>query len=115
MCIACVLAQSCIVIEGSSLFHGTAPLQTVETKLSLDALLQMTGAQVRDTLRRLGFSSEDCARLGAALSCLKSATESGMCLLHWSLYCQMHHFVFSFGLLMVVRVFSVFSGAQEVN
>uniref|UniRef100_A0A3Q3LKN2 non-specific serine/threonine protein kinase n=1 Tax=Labrus bergylta TaxID=56723 RepID=A0A3Q3LKN2_9LABR len=45
--------------------------------LSLDALLQMTGAQVRDTMRRLGSSSEECARLSAALSCLKSATESG--------------------------------------
>uniref|UniRef100_A0A672YR03 Kinase suppressor RAS 1 N-terminal helical hairpin domain-containing protein n=1 Tax=Sphaeramia orbicularis TaxID=375764 RepID=A0A672YR03_9TELE len=49
----------------------------VEAKLSLDALLQMTGAQVRDTMRRLGSGSEDCARLSAALSCLKSATESG--------------------------------------
>uniref|UniRef100_A0A3Q1I429 non-specific serine/threonine protein kinase n=1 Tax=Anabas testudineus TaxID=64144 RepID=A0A3Q1I429_ANATE len=51
--------------------------EVVETKLSLDALLQMTGAQVRDTMRRLGSSSEECARLSAALSCLKSATESG--------------------------------------
>ncbi|XP_008426090.1 kinase suppressor of Ras 1 [Poecilia reticulata] len=52
-------------------------IQGVETKLSLDTLLQMTGAQVRDAMRRLGSSSEECARLGAALSCLKSATESG--------------------------------------
>lgn len=56
-----------------------SPLQAVEAKLSLDTLLQMTGAQVRDTMRRLGSSSEECARLSAALSCLKSATESGMC------------------------------------
>ncbi|XP_060941913.1 kinase suppressor of Ras 1-like isoform X3 [Limanda limanda] len=49
----------------------------VETKLSLDALLQMTSTQVRDTMRKLGSSSEECARLGAALSCLKGATESG--------------------------------------
>lgn len=60
-----------------SVFLGFAPLQAVEAKLSLDALLQMTGAQVRDTMRRLGSSSEECARLSAALSCLKSATESG--------------------------------------
>uniref|UniRef100_A0A7N8WT14 non-specific serine/threonine protein kinase n=1 Tax=Mastacembelus armatus TaxID=205130 RepID=A0A7N8WT14_9TELE len=53
-------------------------IEVVEAKLSLDALLQMTGAQVRDTMRRLGSSSEECARLIAALSCLKSATESGM-------------------------------------
>uniref|UniRef100_A0A672JM26 non-specific serine/threonine protein kinase n=1 Tax=Salarias fasciatus TaxID=181472 RepID=A0A672JM26_SALFA len=53
-------------------------IEVVEAKLSVDALLQMTGAQVRDTMRRLGSSSEECARLSAALSCLKSATESGM-------------------------------------
>uniref|UniRef100_A0A8D3B8Y1 Kinase suppressor of ras 1a n=1 Tax=Scophthalmus maximus TaxID=52904 RepID=A0A8D3B8Y1_SCOMX len=58
-------------------FLCVAPLQVVEAKLSLDALLQMTGAQVRDTMRRLGSSSEECARISAALSCLKSATESG--------------------------------------
>lgn len=52
-------------------------IEAVEAKLSLDALLQMTGAQVRDTMRRLGSSSEECARLSAALSCLNSATESG--------------------------------------
>ncbi|KAA8587155.1 hypothetical protein FQN60_000991 [Etheostoma spectabile] len=52
-------------------------IEAVEAKLSLDALLQMSGVQVRDTLRRLGSSSEECARLSAALSCLKSATESG--------------------------------------
>ncbi|XP_035481340.2 kinase suppressor of Ras 1 isoform X3 [Scophthalmus maximus] len=52
-------------------------IEVVEAKLSLDALLQMTGAQVRDTMRRLGSSSEECARISAALSCLKSATESG--------------------------------------
>nr|XP_043898133.1 kinase suppressor of Ras 1 isoform X2 [Solea senegalensis] len=52
-------------------------IEAVKAKLSLDALLQMTGPQVRDTMRRLGSSSEECARLSAALSCLKSATESG--------------------------------------
>uniref|UniRef100_A0A8C4NVE7 Kinase suppressor of ras 1a n=1 Tax=Dicentrarchus labrax TaxID=13489 RepID=A0A8C4NVE7_DICLA len=60
-----------------SVFLGFSAPQAVEAKLSLDALLQMTGAQVRDTMRRLGSSSEECARLSAALSCLKSATESG--------------------------------------
>uniref|UniRef100_A0A1A7WPC1 non-specific serine/threonine protein kinase n=1 Tax=Iconisemion striatum TaxID=60296 RepID=A0A1A7WPC1_9TELE len=52
-------------------------IQAVEAKLSLDSLLQMTGARVRDTMRRLGSTSEECAKLSAALSCLKSATESG--------------------------------------
>lgn len=51
--------------------------QAVPVKLSLDALLQMPGVQVRETMRRLGSSTEECARLSAALSCLKSATESG--------------------------------------
>uniref|UniRef100_A0A8C1JR17 non-specific serine/threonine protein kinase n=1 Tax=Cyprinus carpio TaxID=7962 RepID=A0A8C1JR17_CYPCA len=46
-------------------------------ELSLDALLQMPGSQVKETMRRLGSSSEDCTRLCAALSCLKSASESG--------------------------------------
>ncbi|KAL2095359.1 hypothetical protein ACEWY4_010078 [Coilia grayii] len=52
-------------------------IEAVPVKLSLDALLQMPGAQVRETMRRLGSSTEECARLSAALSCLKSATESG--------------------------------------
>uniref|UniRef100_A0A3Q3DV49 non-specific serine/threonine protein kinase n=1 Tax=Hippocampus comes TaxID=109280 RepID=A0A3Q3DV49_HIPCM len=52
-------------------------IEVVEVKFSLDALLQMAGTQVRDTMRRLSFTSEECARLSAALSCLKSATEAG--------------------------------------
>ncbi|XP_019714450.1 kinase suppressor of Ras 1 isoform X1 [Hippocampus comes] len=52
-------------------------IEAVEVKFSLDALLQMAGTQVRDTMRRLSFTSEECARLSAALSCLKSATEAG--------------------------------------
>ncbi|CDQ67896.1 unnamed protein product [Oncorhynchus mykiss] len=50
--------------------------QAVPVKLSLDALLQMPGSHVRETMRRLGSSLEECSRLSAALSCLKSATES---------------------------------------
>lgn len=46
-------------------------------KLSLDTLLQMSGAQVRETMRKLGSSSEECSRLSAALSCLRGATETG--------------------------------------
>uniref|UniRef100_A0A4W5L1C3 non-specific serine/threonine protein kinase n=1 Tax=Hucho hucho TaxID=62062 RepID=A0A4W5L1C3_9TELE len=51
--------------------------------LSLDALLQMPGSHMRETMRRLGSSLEECSRLSAALSCLKSATESGGCLAGW--------------------------------
>ncbi|XP_050977202.1 kinase suppressor of Ras 1 isoform X2 [Labeo rohita] len=54
-----------------------ALLEAVNVKLSLDALLQMPGSQVKETMRRLGSSSEDCTRLCAALNCLKSASESG--------------------------------------
>ncbi|XP_061753050.1 kinase suppressor of Ras 2-like isoform X1 [Nerophis ophidion] len=52
-------------------------IEVVEAKVSLDALLQMAGAQVRDTMQRLGFTSEECSRLSDAFSCLKSAAESG--------------------------------------
>lgn len=68
---------ACMVSYSLCLFLCAAPVQALEAKLSLDALLQMTGTQVRDTMRRLGSSSEECARLIAALSCLKTATESG--------------------------------------
>ncbi|XP_061073257.1 kinase suppressor of Ras 1-like isoform X2 [Conger conger] len=49
----------------------------VPVKLSLDVLLQMSGCQVREALRKLGSSSEESSRLSAALSCLRGATESG--------------------------------------
>uniref|UniRef100_A0A3B3R8B5 non-specific serine/threonine protein kinase n=1 Tax=Paramormyrops kingsleyae TaxID=1676925 RepID=A0A3B3R8B5_9TELE len=52
-------------------------IEAVSGKLSLDTLLQMSGSQVRDTMRKLGSSSEECSRLTAALSCLKSAAETG--------------------------------------
>ncbi|KAI4896638.1 hypothetical protein NFI96_029896 [Prochilodus magdalenae] len=51
--------------------------KAVPGKLSLEALLQMSGAQVQDTMRRLGSSTDECSRITAALSCLKSATDSG--------------------------------------
>uniref|UniRef100_A0A665VVW4 Kinase suppressor RAS 1 N-terminal helical hairpin domain-containing protein n=1 Tax=Echeneis naucrates TaxID=173247 RepID=A0A665VVW4_ECHNA len=47
-------------------------------KLSVDGLLQMSNSELEDTMRRLGSNSEDCSRLTAALSCLKSADESGV-------------------------------------
>ncbi|KAG9340579.1 hypothetical protein JZ751_021401 [Albula glossodonta] len=50
--------------------------EAVPVKLSLDSLMQMPGSQVREMMRRLGSSSEECSRLSAALSCLRSATES---------------------------------------
>ncbi|XP_048857455.1 kinase suppressor of Ras 1 isoform X2 [Brienomyrus brachyistius] len=52
-------------------------IEAVSGKLSLDTLLQMSGSQVRDTMRKLGSSAEECSRITAALSCLKSAAETG--------------------------------------
>ncbi|XP_076831848.1 kinase suppressor of Ras 1-like isoform X2 [Brachyhypopomus gauderio] len=49
----------------------------VPVKLSLDALLQMSSAQVQETMRRLGSSADECSRITAALSCLKSTTTAG--------------------------------------
>ncbi|KAG7235168.1 hypothetical protein INR49_003154 [Caranx melampygus] len=37
----------------------------------------MSSSELQDTMRRLGSNSEDCSRLTAALSCLKSADETG--------------------------------------
>ncbi|XP_039987375.1 kinase suppressor of Ras 1-like isoform X2 [Xiphias gladius] len=53
--------------------HGNA----AAGKLSVDGLLQMSSSELQDTMRRLGSNSEDCSRLTAALSCLKSADETG--------------------------------------
>uniref|UniRef100_A0A3B4V850 Kinase suppressor of ras 1 n=1 Tax=Seriola dumerili TaxID=41447 RepID=A0A3B4V850_SERDU len=52
-------------------------LQAAAGKLSVDRLLQMSSSELQDTMRRLGSNSEDCSRLTAALSCLKSADETG--------------------------------------
>uniref|UniRef100_A0A9J7Z1R2 Kinase suppressor of ras 1b n=2 Tax=Cyprinus carpio carpio TaxID=630221 RepID=A0A9J7Z1R2_CYPCA len=55
-------------------------IEAVPVKLSLDALLQMSSVQVEDTMKRLGSSSEECSRITTALSCLKSATDTGAAL-----------------------------------
>uniref|UniRef100_A0A8B9JKP9 non-specific serine/threonine protein kinase n=1 Tax=Astyanax mexicanus TaxID=7994 RepID=A0A8B9JKP9_ASTMX len=47
-------------------------IQAVPVKLSLDALLQMSSAQVQETMRKLGSSTDECSRITAALSCLKT-------------------------------------------
>ncbi|XP_035010120.1 kinase suppressor of Ras 1 isoform X1 [Hippoglossus stenolepis] len=52
-------------------------IQAAARKLSLDGLLQMSSSELQDTMRRLGSNSEDRSRLTAALSCLKSADETG--------------------------------------
>uniref|UniRef100_A0A8C4S1W9 non-specific serine/threonine protein kinase n=1 Tax=Erpetoichthys calabaricus TaxID=27687 RepID=A0A8C4S1W9_ERPCA len=52
-------------------------IQAVPAKLSLDALMQMSGPQVTETMREFGLSAEECSRLNSALSCLKRVSESG--------------------------------------
>nr|XP_046244045.1 kinase suppressor of Ras 1-like isoform X2 [Scatophagus argus] len=52
-------------------------IQAAVGKLSVDGLLQMSSSELKDTMRRLGSNSEDHSRLTSALSCLKSANETG--------------------------------------
>lgn len=46
-------------------------------QLSLEELLDMTDEQVCATLEKFGANSEECARLNASLSCLRSVHKSG--------------------------------------
>ncbi|KAM6052531.1 kinase suppressor of Ras 2 isoform 3-T3 [Chlamydotis macqueenii] len=46
-------------------------------QLSLEELLDMTDDQVCATLEKFGANSEECARLNASLSCLRSVHKSG--------------------------------------
>lgn len=46
-------------------------------QLSLEELLDMTDDQVCATVEKFGANSEECARLNASLSCLRSVHKSG--------------------------------------
>ncbi|XP_044845517.1 kinase suppressor of Ras 2 isoform X2 [Mauremys mutica] len=46
-------------------------------QLSLEDLLEMTDEQVCETVEKFGANSEECARLNASLSCLRSVHKSG--------------------------------------
>nr|XP_014431627.1 kinase suppressor of Ras 2 [Pelodiscus sinensis] len=46
-------------------------------QLSLEDLLEMTDDQVCETVEKFGANSEECARLNASLSCLRSVHKSG--------------------------------------
>uniref|UniRef100_A0A8C3PHC8 non-specific serine/threonine protein kinase n=1 Tax=Calidris pygmaea TaxID=425635 RepID=A0A8C3PHC8_9CHAR len=46
-------------------------------QLSLEELLEMTDDQVCATVEKFGANSEECARLNASLSCLRSVHKSG--------------------------------------
>nr|XP_012600254.1 kinase suppressor of Ras 1-like isoform X2 [Microcebus murinus] len=51
--------------------------QEIPCELTLDALLEMNEAKVKDTLRRCGASAEECGRLQYALTCLRKVPGLG--------------------------------------
>ncbi|KAG8511114.1 Kinase suppressor of Ras 1, partial [Galemys pyrenaicus] len=51
--------------------------QEILRELTLDALLEMNEAKVKETLRRCGASAEECSRLQCALTCLRKVTGLG--------------------------------------
>ncbi|XP_039640636.1 kinase suppressor of Ras 1-like isoform X2 [Perca fluviatilis] len=53
-------------------------IQAAAGKLSVDGLLQNSSSELQDMMRRMGSNSEDRSRLTAALSCLKSANDTGV-------------------------------------
>lgn len=62
----------------SSLISGPfLPQEIAPGQLSLEDLLDMTDDQVCATVEKFGANSEECARLNASLSCLRSVHKSG--------------------------------------
>uniref|UniRef100_A0A8C5PKN4 non-specific serine/threonine protein kinase n=1 Tax=Leptobrachium leishanense TaxID=445787 RepID=A0A8C5PKN4_9ANUR len=51
--------------------------QKIADDVTLDALLEMNEAKVKETMKRSGASSEECSRLNGALTCLKKLARSG--------------------------------------
>ncbi|XP_063512379.1 kinase suppressor of Ras 1 isoform X2 [Pongo pygmaeus] len=52
-------------------------VQEIPCDLTLDALLEMNEAKVKETLRRCGASGDECGRLQYALTCLRKVTGLG--------------------------------------
>ncbi|KAL4687831.1 hypothetical protein H8959_019959 [Pygathrix nigripes] len=52
-------------------------VQEIPHDLTLDALLEMNEAKVKETLRRCGASGDECGRLQYALTCLRKVTGLG--------------------------------------
>ncbi|KAM9209038.1 kinase suppressor of Ras 1 isoform 2-T2 [Dugong dugon] len=52
-------------------------VQEIPSELTLDALLDMNEAKVKETLRRCRASTEECGRLQHALTCLRKVTGRG--------------------------------------
>ncbi|ELV09937.1 Kinase suppressor of Ras 1 [Tupaia chinensis] len=53
---------------------GQEGCEEIPHELTLDALLEMNEAKVKETLRRCGASAEECGRLQSALTCLRKVT-----------------------------------------
>ncbi|KAM5273745.1 kinase suppressor of Ras 1 isoform 2-T2 [Ctenodactylus gundi] len=51
--------------------------QEIPRELTLDALLEMDEAKVKETLRRYGASAEECSRLQQTFTCLRKVTGLG--------------------------------------
>ncbi|XP_059829471.1 kinase suppressor of Ras 1 isoform X2 [Hypanus sabinus] len=52
-------------------------LQEIPDNLTLDILLSMSDTKVCEAMKRYGANPEECCRLNAALSCLRSINDSG--------------------------------------
>ncbi|XP_037665444.1 kinase suppressor of Ras 1 isoform X7 [Choloepus didactylus] len=52
-------------------------VREIPSELTLDVLLEMDEAKVKETLRRCGASAEECGRLQNALTCLRKVTGLG--------------------------------------
>ncbi|XP_016047020.2 kinase suppressor of Ras 1 isoform X3 [Erinaceus europaeus] len=52
-------------------------VQEILRELTLDALLEMNEAKVKETLRRYGANAEECSRLQYALTCLRKVAGLG--------------------------------------
>ncbi|KAK3513965.1 hypothetical protein QTP70_000170, partial [Hemibagrus guttatus] len=46
-------------------------------ELTLESLLDMSDEEVCETVQKFGASEDECARLNASLTCLRSAHKSG--------------------------------------
>ncbi|KAI4905398.1 hypothetical protein NFI96_006689 [Prochilodus magdalenae] len=57
-------------------------------ELTLEALLEMPDEEVSETLQKFGASEEECARLNASLTCLRSAHKSGTCRVEVEILCD---------------------------
>lgn len=63
--------------DHSPIFACPSASQEILGQFTLDSLLEMNEARVKDTLRRCGAGAEECSRLQSALTCLRKVTGLG--------------------------------------